>query len=239
MKIACIGDCGIDYYLPSGPLVCGGITANFALQARAVFPAGDAITVISATGNDDGAALVGKRFENSGVDCRIARLDGTSSVQYIEIEPDGEKNFLRYDEGVLRGFRLSDRDRDIVASSDLRVMPVFQQVRDFFEEVIAIDNAGLTTVDFADFADCPDFSLLESHAHSVDVGFFGLSPGQEDLIRRVAGFALEYDKLMVVTLGAGGSRAFRGSEAFGADVGASLERGAALAADVIQRIGAN
>lgn len=269
MNVVCIGDCGIDHYLPAGQILCGGITANFALHAKQAFPVNDTITIISATGNDFAAGVIRSRLSSSGIECRIATLDGSSSVQQIEIEADGEKNFVRYDEGVLRDFRLSDEDRRIVAASDLRVIPVFRQIREFFAHVMAIESSTITAVDFADFAEHPDFSLLESYLHAIDIGFFGLSVEDDEAIDRIARLAALHDKLLVVTLGANGSRAFQGGltcacaavrvdavadttgagDAFaagflsqycyGKSVAASLEKGALLAAEVIQRIGAN
>lgn len=269
MNIVCIGDCGIDHYLPSGKVLCGGITANVALQARAVFPEDDTITIISAVGNDDAATIVNERLENSHIECRIASLKGTSSVQYIEIQADGERNFIRYDEGVLRDFELHEEDKALIAASDLRIMPVFEQIVGFIDRVMPIDNAGLTAVDFADFAEHPDFSLLDKYLAAVDVGFFGLSSDGEDLIDMIEQRATTHDKLLVVTLGRDGSIAFRGGETFscaatpvrevvdttgagdafaagflsqycyGASVDASLKKGADLAAEIIQRMGAN
>lgn len=269
MKVVCIGDCGIDHYLPSGELLCGGITANFALHAETAFPKGDAISVISAVGNDDAAVIVRERFAGSRIDCRIGTLEGSSSVQFIEIEPSGEKNFVQYDEGVLRYFELNDNDKGIMATSDLRVMPVFQQIIGFFDHVMAIECAGLTAVDFADFAKHPDVSLLDKHLDAIDIGFFGLSSDDENMIDVIEQRAESHNKLLVVTLGADGSIAFCGSESFSTaamavdevvdttgagdafaagflsqycyskDVSASLKNGASLAAGIIQRIGAN
>lgn len=269
MKIVCIGDCGVDHYLPSGKFLCGGITANFALHAEAAFPVSDTITIISACGKDEAAGIIRKRFEGSKIDCRIAALEGSSSVQYIEIEPDGEKKFIRYDEGVLRYFEMSAEDKRIIAASDLRVMPVFRQIHGFFDHVMAIGSAGLTAVDFADFAEHPDFSLLDKYIAAIDIGFFGLSSEDDKLIDIIEEKAEVQNKLLVVTLGADGSIAFDGPESFsygatpvdevmdttgagdafaagflsqycyGQDVSASLKSGATLASVVIQRMGAN
>ena len=269
MKVVCIGDCGIDHYLPSGEIFCGGITANFALHAEAAFPKGDAISVISAVGNDDAAVIVQERFAGSRIDCRIGTLEGSSSVQFIEIEQSGEKNFVKYDEGVLRYFELNKNDKGIVATSDLRVIPVFQQILGFFDHVIAIECVGLTAVDFADFAKHPDMSLLDKYLDAIDIGFFGLSSDDESLIDAIEQRAETHNKLLVVTLGADGSIAFRGRDSFSTaaipvdevvdttgagdafaagflsqycyskDVSASLKSGAALAARIIQHIGAN
>ena len=269
MNIVCIGDCGVDHYMPSDQIFCGGITANFALQASSVFPEGDTITMITAIGNDDAAAVVNERLRNSRINCRIKTVEGTSSIQHIEIEPNGEKNFVKYDEGVLRYFQLSDEDKKIMAASELRVIPVFQQIYGFVDKVIPIKNAGLTAVDFADFAQHPDISLIDKYLDSIDVGFFGLSSDDDDLIDVIEEKADAYNKLLVVTLGPDGSIAFCGKDTFssaavavdevldttgagdafaagflsqycyGQDIGASLKKGAALSAEVIQRLGAN
>ncbi len=269
MNIVCVGDCGVDHYLPSGQVFCGGITANFALHASVAFPENDSITVISAIGNDDAAAVVNERLGNSRIKCRLTAVKGASSVQHIEVEADGEKNFVRYDEGVLRYFHLNDQDKEVMAASDLRVVPVFQQIHGFNEEVIAINNAGLTAVDFADFAQHPDFDLLDKYLDAIDVGFFGLSSDDEHLIDVIEEKADANNKLLVVTLGADGSIAFRGGDTFscaaipvgevldttgagdafaagflsqycyGRNIKASLNKGAALAAEIIQHVGAN
>lgn len=269
MNIVCVGDCGIDHYLPSGKIMCGGITANFALQARDVFPENDSITIISAIGNDAGATVVQNRFKDSQIDCRLTTREGASSVQYIEVLPDGEKNFVRYDEGVLRYFQLDRGDRDIIAASDLRVIPVFQQVCGFFESVMAIDKGGVTAVDFSDFAKHPDMSLLDKYIDVIDISFFGLSSEDEDLMDVLEQKAEEHNALLVVTLGADGSIAFHGEDSvscaaspvetvvdttgagdafaagflsqycYGASVSESLSTGASLAAGIIQQTGAN
>jgi fructoselysine 6-kinase len=269
MNVVCVGDCGVDHYQPSGKILCGGITANFALQARAVFPENDTITIMSAIGNDAGAKVVRDRFKGSQIECRFTTREGASSVQYIEVMPDGEKNFVRFDEGVLRYFQLDRSDRDVIAASDLRVIPVFQQIYDFFENVMAIDNKGLTAVDFADFTIHPDMSLLDKYIDAIDISFFGLSSDDEDLIDLLEQKAEEHNKLLVITLGADGSIAFHGEDTisctaipveavvdttgagdafaagflsqycYGASISESLSKGASLSSEIIQQTGAN
>jgi sugar/nucleoside kinase (ribokinase family) len=269
MNIVCIGDCGVDRYLPSGPVLCGGITANFALQARTVFPENDTITIITATGNDAAAAIIRNRLQDSAIDCRFTSVDGASSVQYIETEADGEKKFVRYEEGVLRDFEPGEEDKEIIATSGLRVMPVFRQIYGFFGRIMSIGSAGLTAVDFADFSQHPEFSVLDRYLDDIDIAFFGLSASDAHLIGEIESRAETHDKLLVVTLGADGCIAFRGRESFscaaipvaevvdttgagdafaagflsqycyGETISASLNKGASVAAGIIQRMGAN
>jgi sugar/nucleoside kinase (ribokinase family) len=145
---------------------------------------------------------------------------------------------------------------------------VYLQIVGLFDELMSIQTSGLTSIDFADFLQHPDFELLERHMRNIDIGFFGLSIDDTETISRIEELARQHDKLFVVTLGADGSRAFHGSTRFdcpavtvtevidttgagdafaagflsqyfyGQDVFESLESGANLGAAVVQRHGA-
>ncbi len=267
MKVVCVGDCGVDHYLPSGERRFGGITANFARHAREEFRADDEIHIVSCVGDDDGANLVRSSLADTEIDCHISTIPGTTPTQYIEIEADGERNFVRYDAGVLNGFEFSQKQRDIIAGSELLVAPVYLQIVDLFSELLSIDTGGLTAIDFADFLQHPDFALLEDNIDKVDIGFFGLSVDDTTTADRIASLAARHDKLFVITLGANGSRAFHGARqvqcdavpvrevvdttgagdayaagflsryCHGADVDTSMRHGAKLAATVVARLG--
>jgi sugar/nucleoside kinase (ribokinase family) len=269
MKLVCVGDCGIDHYLPSGRLLAGGITANFARHAVRVFSPDDEIHVVSAIGNEpDAAGLVLRAFEKSGIQCHIAELPGHTPVQFIHVEPDGERSFVRYDEGVLGSYRIGEKTAKIIQTADLLVAPVFRQILDMFDSLIRIPVKGRVAVDFADFAQHPDFVHLESCLDRIDIAFFGLSLRDKGHIEKLATLAERWHKLFVVTLGVDGSRAFLGHTRFrqqavpvgkvidttgagdafaaaflatfvrGGDIPLSLQRAATLASLVVQRLGA-
>ena len=267
MDVVCVGDCGVDLYLPSGDRRFGGITANFARHARREFRPDDIVRIISCIGDDAGADLVLSSLENSGIDCHLTRLPGRTPVQTIEIKADGEKDFVRYDEGVLGDFRFGTAEIDLIGSSDLLVAPVYLQIVGLFDELMDIDTKGRVSIDFADFLEFPDFELLERHLDRIDIGFFGLTADDAEMIDRIRGFADRRNKTFVVTLGASGSMAFAGARQFeqsavqvhqvvdttgagdayaagflsrychGAGIEASMARGAALAATVIAETG--
>lgn len=270
MNVVCVGDCGVDRYLPSGDVLPGGITSNFARQARRCFPVDDTIHVISATGNDGAASQLarGVLVGQAGIQCHIEEIAGNTPVQFIEIDSRGERNFVRYDEGVLGNFRVNRRQSKLIGAADLLVTPVFRQVHRMFESVLGARCAGRVAVDFADFAVHPDFEHLESHIERIDIAFFGLQENQREHIERIAEIASARRKLMIVTLGDAGSIAFNVDEryrcaalpvarvvdttgagdAFAAgflaslmhdgSIPASLDKGAALAAETIQHSGA-
>jgi len=268
MRIVCVGDCGVDHYLPENRLLPGGITANFARHARRVFPARDSVAIVSAVGDDDGAALVLSALEDTGIECHIKALPGITPIQYIEVQPDGERQFVAYEAGVLRDLRFGDAERRIIAACDLLVAPVYLQISGLFGELMSLDTGGRVAIDFADFLQHPDFALLEKYLAKIDIGFFGLDAGDRQTIAALEALARRTGRLFVVTLGAAGSMAFAGGEAWrcpampvervvdttGAgdafaaaflaaycadeQVPAALRHAASLAAEVVQRQGA-
>jgi sugar/nucleoside kinase (ribokinase family) len=268
MNVVCVGDCGVDHYLPANERFFGGISANFARHARREFHRDDVVQLISCVGDDEGAGLVLSSLADSAIECHISKLPGATPVQYIEVQPDGERKFVRYEEGVLREFRIGNKEMRIIRRSDLLVAPVYLQIAGLFDHLMNIGSNGLISIDFADFLQHPDFALLEKHIGHIDIGFFGLNSGDTATIGQIGELARQHDKLFVVTLGAAGSRAYFGGDCFdcpaapvdtvvdttgagdafaagflgsychGVSVPGSLHRGAQLAAQTIVRKGA-
>jgi len=269
MDIVCVGDCGVDIYKPSGETRVGGITANVARHARAAFSAGNTIRIVSAIGDDDAARLVLDELQETGIDCRISVLPGRTPVQWIEVEPDGEKNFVGYEAGVLADLCFTDEQSGLISAADLVIAPVYLQIVGLFDTLMSIPMRGRVAIDFADFLEHPDFELLLKHMQRVDIGFFGLTPDDTAAIAEIARLAALHEKLFIVTLGAAGSVAYSGNEkvecaavpvanvvdttgagdayaaAFlaaycrGDDVLSAMKKGAALAATVIGRLGSH
>ena len=107
MKVVCVGDCGIDHYLPANDIQVGGISANVARHARVQFPVGDEIVLVSCVGNDENAGHVLRAFSDTGIKCLVEELTGKTPVQLIEVEEDGERRFVGYDAGVLADLSFS------------------------------------------------------------------------------------------------------------------------------------
>lgn len=214
MNIACVGDCGVDRYVALGPRGLdrpGGITLNFAVNARRCFDRETRITIVSALGSDDRAALVADAIERSGCAACVSRLSGATPIQEIDLEPSGERLFLRYDAGVLRDFRMGPREREIIRDSDLLATTVFAQVEGLFDSVMAAPSSGLRAVDFTDLSDVADgVGLVSRYVDRFDVGFFGLRADQAALIDALERLALERRRLFIVTLGKDGSVALGG-----------------------------
>ena len=268
MNIVCVGDCGIDHYVSSDERRVGGITANFALQARQCFVQEDRIQIVAPLGNDAAADMVRDRLAGNDLECRFTVIPGSTPVQSIELDARGDRRFTAYDEGVLGQFRIEGEDAAYVQCADLVVAPVFEQNRAMFSSLIALSRQGMTAVDFSDFAQHADFDLLDKYIDQIDVGFFGLRADQTEMIESLRLLANTQKVLIVVTLGTDGSRAFHGGSSFRcaahpvrnvvdttgagdafaagflshycrtADIDAALSSGAEVAAAVVQKHGA-
>ncbi|MCC3860324.1 PfkB family carbohydrate kinase [Pseudemcibacter aquimaris] len=268
MKIVCVGDLGVDRYMPENKLLPGGITGNFTRQARRVFKPDDQIQLISAIGTDEEEAAVALAAVNQpGIESHITFYEGKTPVQYIEIHDDGEKNFTKYEKGVLENFEINAAQEELIYEADLVMTPVYHQITNVFAEVLSIQTDAIIAVDFSDFSTDPDFELLEDASEHFDIGFFGLKKSQTDLIEKLEQFALDKNILVVITLGEDGSIAFYdgamisqdakpvptvidttgAGDAFAAgflsrlsidnDIQASLEKGSEIAAETIQHLG--
>lgn len=208
MRITCVGDCGVDRYVNLKLDRPGGIMLNFAVNARRLFPPSDRIGIITAVGTDRESQIVLQALERYGLESCLTRMEGKTSIQYIDLEPSGEKIFLRYEQGVLEEYRLGERERRIVAQSGLLMATVYAQIESFFDSVMAASSPGLRAVDFGDLADLTEgVGLVARYLDQFHLGFFGLRPEDLDLIDRLDDLARRGDKLFVVTLGAGGSLA--------------------------------
>ncbi len=190
MHVVCVGDCGVDRYVSLGVDRAGGMTLNFAANARECFPSTDAITVVTALGSDEEARTVLAATRSRALECCVTRLEGRTPVQYIELEPNGEKRFVRYDEGVLGGYRPGARDQALIGDADLLVTNVYRQVREFFDALIAVPSRGLRFVDFLDLSDWDDGpAFVECYVDQFDIGQFGLAVRDDALIERLEALA--------------------------------------------------
>jgi fructoselysine 6-kinase len=212
VRVTAVGDCGVDRYLNLGRDRPGGITLNFAANARRLFPASDTVGVVTALGTDREARLVRRAIAALGVEACLAELEGATSIQYIDRDPSGEKIFVRYEQGVLGGYRLGAREREVIARSDVLMAVVYSQIEGFFDSVMGSPSPGLRAVDFGDLAGVTGGAagIVERYRDGFHLGFFGLSAGEGGVIDDLERRARHHGRLFVVTLGTHGSLALGG-----------------------------
>jgi sugar/nucleoside kinase (ribokinase family) len=213
VRITGVGDCGVDRYINLGSDRPGGITLNFAVNARHLFPAADRVGVITALGNDPESLLVRRALDAFGLETCLAEREGATSIQYIDQHPSGEKIFVRYEQGVLGDYRVGAREREVIASSDVLMAVVYAQIEGFFHSVMESPSPGLRAVDFGDLQGVTGgVGIVERCLERFHVGFFGLSAADADLIAQLERLARRSGRLLVVTLAAEGSLALGGEK---------------------------
>ena len=208
MKIVCAADCGIDRHSDHGIDRAGGIGLNVAVHARRRCGSGASVTLVAPLGDDAEADLVRDAAIRAGVTPCFEVVPGATPVQLIHQAADGERVFERFDEGVLRGFRVSERQRTVIAGSDVLATAAFGQGLSFFESVLACKSQGLIGVDFTNANDVGDpVAFAARWAPELGVGFFGLRSSDGALIDALEQVAAGSHRLFVVTLGADGALA--------------------------------
>lgn len=273
MNVVCVGDCGVDRYLARDQAYQayqdrpGGITLNFAVHARRLFPPDDRVIIISALGTDDEARVVTTVLDELPVEAFLVDVPGQTSIQTIALEPSGEKIFVKYEQGVLGEYRVGEREQSLISEADLLMAPHYRQIDGFFDSVMRSPSRGLRAVDFADIAEDPVTTNVEKYIDHFDIAFLGLSLTRAPLIDKLQSLAERAGKLFVVTLGPDGSQALSqqgrltcpaapvdkvvdttgAGDTFAAaflreycvskNISTSLSRGAAEAATTIQQIG--
>jgi fructoselysine 6-kinase len=213
VRITGVGDCGVDRYVNLGTDRPGGITLNFAVNARRLFPESDSVSVVTALGSDPESRLVRRAIEAFRLDACLVEREGATSIQYIDQQASGEKIFLRYEQGVLGDYRLGPREREVIAHADVLMAVVYAQIEGFFDSVMDAPSPGLRAVDFGDLAGVTGgVSCVERYLERFQVGFFGLTVADVPLIETLERLARRSGRLLVVTLAQDGSLALGGDE---------------------------
>jgi fructoselysine 6-kinase len=211
MKVVAIGNAGIDRYVDLGADRAGGMSLNFAVNARRLFRPDDAVAVASAVGADPEAAIVRRAAAEAGLRDEIVALPGRTSIQYIDREPSGEKVFVHYDAGVLTGTRVGAPWRALIAGSDVMMASIYGHILGFAESALEVPSAGLRAADFMDLSYTTDRAEpVARFIDRLDVCFAGLGVGDAGLIDGLERLARDRGRLVVVTLGAAGSVALGG-----------------------------
>lgn len=269
MRLACVGDVGIDDYANLGLRRPGGIALNVAANGRAC---GLAVSLVGAVGDDpDGDALLAA-LAPLGLDAaRLRRLPGTTPRQAIRLEADGERRFAGYEPGVLRDWRLDAADLAFLAGHDAVFAPLADGLEAVFAAVAHLPGPAVKAADYSVDSALADGGTpeesLRRYAGAFDVNVLGGGREHLPLIEELA--AAMPERVFVLTLGGAGAVAFAGGRRFAEpalaiarvvdttgcgdafqaaflaaylrsrNIPAALRAGAARAAHVAARVGAN
>ena len=209
MKVLAVGDCGVYRYVDIRSDRPGGISLNFAVNARSLFEPKDEIGVLTVLGNDSGAVVVELAIAEHGLGSSIAFGADITPVQFIDRDETGERIFVRYDAGAMATHRLTAEEQALMQRSDVVIATIFNQVVDYFESVAdALANA-LRALDYGNPGPPDDpLAYMRRYTERFDIGFVGLRPELRHLLGQVEALARDNKKIIVATLGAEGSVTF-------------------------------
>jgi len=207
VKVAAVGECTIDRYVEQGIECVGGISLNFAVNAKQLGAA--EVALVSCTGTDPAATTVRARVAMAGLSMSdLASLPGRTASQIIHLGADGERIFPPggYDAGVLERFHLDDAALSKLRGADVVAFPWFRQIAELVAPLLDPHELATTRViDLLDGADLgPDLAGIDALLGCSDIAFIS---GGEELAERLLPRSRRTRSLIVVTHGSAGSSA--------------------------------
>ncbi len=208
MKIVSVGEITIDYYLKQDFIFVGGISLNFAVQAKR--SGAEVASLVSIVGDEPEGRWVLDTLAREQVDhSHVAMLAGKTATCDIEVFSDAERVFPPggYHENALSQLSLTSKVKAFINQHDIVASQYNgDEQGSIVIQLLKMPKNGLKRViDFGDWSDGRQKNLPEGLFQKIDLAFFS---GDEDTIDRLRPIAQTEACQFVVTLGAAGSVAF-------------------------------
>jgi len=210
VKLVAVGECTNDIYLERDAEMVGGISLNFAVNARR--SGADSVAIVSCIGDDAAGARTVAKLEREGLDAsHLHQQPGATASQLIQLGERGERIFPAggYSAGVLADFSPGADDAAFIGSFDVVALVFFRQIQHIATFALrASAGARLRVADLLDGEDLgPNYQGVEPLLDVVDVVFIsGDAPTVDRLIDR----SRDTRTVIVITHGASGSTALVG-----------------------------
>ncbi len=208
MRLAAIGSNCIDYYvnLEGGKPFPGGGPVNMAVYTIRL---GGSASYIGPVGNDAYGEVMSSAIKAKGVDCsHLTVREGLTSVTTVELV-NGDRRFTAYEEGVLKGYSLSEEELDFIAKNhDVIVSDSWGDVANNFERLKA---RGIPTA--YDASTAPGGIKAQKVLPHCDYFFFSSNDGDCRTVRELMKLLHSLGpKLVIAMLGEEGSLCFDGKD---------------------------
>ena len=201
MKIIALTNCCVDIYPELDNVCVGGNSLNFASQCK--LSGIDDVSIIGAIGDDKYGSLIEQHLDKVGIDrSHLYKIDAPSASNKIYIAENGERYFKDDDwnGGAFNAFRLSGEDLRFLEFADIISMPAGDpNLKTLFKNR---SQKQLVTVDYLDYL---PLIFIENMIDHVDISFLS---ARENMLKDLNDLANKSGKMIVATLGAGGSVAF-------------------------------
>lgn len=210
-QILFIGDIALDIY-PDKTLV-GGCSLNGAVNAS---------YIIKRDRLNGEVLLAGPTvYDSQTIDSYLKLFNlnrvnflrsGEVPRQFIKIKTNGEKDFYKYEVGVLKNFMLQNSEKEFLQSyKGIVVMPCYEQAFSFNREVLSNLKDAYIVLDLFDLHDFnKDLNQANEFIQQADMISVGLDTNETELIHQL----LCHEKELLITLGENGSIFSSQGEAF-------------------------
>jgi fructoselysine 6-kinase len=206
MNVACFSVAAIDFFPQQNAWYAGGNSLNQAVRFKHL---GCQSAFIGALGTDDAGERIESLLVNEQVDIScMKRIDGFTARNKIINDTDGERFGIdgAWENGVYEAFCMTETEWAYLNNFDVWATHANCP---FFNTTLKRKKKQLLSVDFLHLR---DYNLLQNSLKVADIVFFG---GTVDMIGNLASIAQNTpDKIIVLTLGAGGSIAFSDNKTY-------------------------
>ncbi|MEM7800875.1 MAG: PfkB family carbohydrate kinase [Chloroflexota bacterium] len=206
MKIVSVGEATVDYYPHIDQLLVGGISLNFAVQAKRA--GAEQVSLVSRVGSDPHAQLIRERLKTEGIDqTHLHTVDGQTAECTIVIKENGERYFPpnSYHQHVLADYCPSAADLSFIRAHEIVAARFDISYTRAAFDLVMLDPEfkGKKVADFGDWFDYRGrHPEIFPYLNRVDLAFIS---GDQETIRTFRPLSLGIKALIVVTLGKDGS----------------------------------
>jgi fructoselysine 6-kinase len=201
MKITALSSHCVDFFPEQKIVLVGGNSLNFATHCK---KSGiNDVTVIGAVGKDSFGKLIENHIEKYNISRRyIYHLDFPTASNKIFVNEKGERYFKSdsWNGGAFDAFRLSEKDWNVVESSDIVAMPAGDGN---LNTLLKRRNSHQIVI--VDFLDYHTLEHIENLIERIDITFLS---AKEEMLNALENLSKASKKMIVATLGAKGSVAF-------------------------------
>lgn len=201
MKITALTSCCVDFFPELNKIHVGGNSLNFATQCK--LSGIENVSVIGAIGKDKFGTLIEAHFDKLKINrSHLYRINQPTASSKIYIKEAGDRYFKAdsWSGGAFDKFRLSEKDWQQIADSDIVAMPSGDPN---LNELLKRRNKNqLVVIDFLDYLGLDFIKLFIEH---IDIVFLS---GKKEMLDGLEKLSAQTGKMIVATLGANGSMAF-------------------------------
>lgn len=201
MKIIALTSLCVDIYPEKDKIYVGGNSLNFATQCKLIGLKD--VSVIGAIGNDKFGKLIENHLDKLKINrSKLYKIKEPTASNKIFINKKGDRYFKAdsWNGGAFDAFRLSESDWNSLTDCTILAMPAGDP--NLKELLKHRTKNQLVVIDFLDYH---GIEFINKFINDIDIVFLS---GKKEMLDELQELSAKKRKMIVATLGAGGSVAF-------------------------------